>query len=221
MFPSYVPGAPETRRNWGGERHIFHFTSNDLWNWKFQQRVPLSSNYCIDATLIKMGDGKWRMWYKDEGHGSKTFSVETLDLMSWKSVEDPGVSKLYGEGPKTFRFRNYFWLIKDPNSGLDVYRSNNLETWSYQGKILEKPGTRNSDGTIGKHADVVVCGEQAYIIYFTHPFSEKAPAQNGISPFSNRHTVIQAAKLEVMDGKLICNRDNPFHIKLDPPVQKP
>lgn len=217
MFPSYVPGAADTHRNWGGERHIYHYTSKDLWNWKFEQRIPLSSNYCIDATLIKMADGKWRMWYKDEGHGSKTYSVESRDLKNWVSVEDPGVSKLYGEGPKTFRFKDHYWLIKDPNSGLDVYRSENLETWTYQGKILDKPGTRNSDGTIGKHADVVVCGEHAYIIYFTHPYSQKAPAQDGISPFSNRHTSLQAAELEVVDGKLVCDRDKPFHIKLTPP----
>ncbi|MCK4855866.1 MAG: glycosyl hydrolase, partial [Bacteroidales bacterium] len=67
LFPSYVPGAAETHRNWGGERHIFHYTSKDLWNWKFQERVPLSSDYCIDATLFRKPDGKWRMWYKDEG----------------------------------------------------------------------------------------------------------------------------------------------------------
>ena len=166
---------------------------------------------------FKKPDGKWRMWYKDEGNGSKTFAVESSDLENWKPVEDPGISKLYGEGPKTFRFKDHYWLIKDPNSGLDVYRSDDLETWTYQGKILDKPGTRNSDGTIGKHADVVVCGEKAYIIYFTHPYSEKAPAQNCISPFSNRHTALQAAELEVLDGKLFCDRDKPFRIRLDPP----
>ncbi len=217
LFPSYVPGAAETHRKWGGERYIFHYTSDDLWNWKFEQRIPLSSDYCIDATLICMPDKKWRMWYKDEGNGSKTLAVESTDLKIWKPVEDPGVSKLYGEGPKAFRFKGSYWLIKDPNSGLDVYRSDNLDSWIYQGKILDRPGTRNSDGTIGKHADVVVSGEKAYIIYFTHPFTERVPPVNGISPFSNRHTALQAAELEVADGKLICNRDKAFRINLLPP----
>lgn len=216
LFPSYIPGAPETHRRWGGERHIYHYTSKDLENWKFEQRVPLNSDFCIDATLIQMPDKKWRMWYKDEGHGSKTFAVESSDLKNWTAVEDPGVSKLYGEGPKAFRFKGYYWLIKDPNSGLDVYRSDNLDSWTYQGKILDKPGTRNSDGAIGKHADVVVCGDHAYIIYFTHPFKEGAPPQNGISPFSNRHTALQAAELEVVEGKLLCDRDKPFRINLKP-----
>ncbi len=214
LFPSYVPGAAETHRNWGGKRYIFHYTSEDLWNWNFRGRVPLSSDYCIDATLFRKPDGKWRMWYKDEGHDSRTLAVESRDLTTWTEVDDPGVSKLYGEGPKTFQFNGHYWLIKDPNSGLDVYRSSDLENWIYQGKILDQPGTRNSDGTIGKHADVVVCGDRAYIIYFTHPYSENAPERNGVSPLSNRHTSLQAAELEVVDGKLVCDRDKPFRIFL-------
>jgi hypothetical protein len=220
LFPSYVPGEPETHRNWGGERYIFHYTSEDLWNWKFQERVPLSSDFCIDATLFRKPDGKWRMWYKDEGHDSKTLAVESGDLKNWQPVTDPGVSKLYGEAPKTFWFKGHYWLIKDPNSGLDVYRSSDLESWTYQGKILDRPGTRNSDGTIGKHADVVVSGNRAYIIYFTHPYTEDAPEKNGIRPLSNRHTALQAAELEVMNGTLFCNRDKPFRMILLPPNDK-
>jgi hypothetical protein len=214
FFVSYIPGAASTHCNWGGERHILHYTSKDLWNWKFEKRIPLASDYCIDPTLFRRPDGAWRMWYKDEGHNSDTYAVESRDLKEWKPVEDPGVSKLYGEGPKTFRFSGFYWLIKDPNSGLDVYRSSDLDKWDYQGKILERPGKRNSDSTIGKHADVVVCGDRAFIIYFTHPYGETAPAINGISPLSNRHTAIQAAELEVRDGRLICDRDKEFRIRL-------
>jgi hypothetical protein len=164
-----------------------------------------------------MPDGKWRMWYKDEGQNSNTLAVESHDLITWNPVEDPGVSKLYGEGPKTFRFKGYYWLIKDPDSGLDVYRSSDLGSWDYQGKILDKPGTRNSDGTIGKHADVVVNGDRAYIIYFTHPYSEDAPERGGVFPLSNRHTALQAAEIEVVDGRLVCDRDKPFRMFLKPP----
>jgi predicted GH43/DUF377 family glycosyl hydrolase len=220
MFVSYVPGSANTHRDWGGERHILHYTSKDLWKWKFERRIPLSSDFCIDATLIKKPDGSWVMWYKDEGHGSKTLAVESRNLKDWKPVEDPGVSKLYGEGPKAFRFKGHYWLIKDPNSGLDVYRSANLDDWTYQGKILEKPGTRNSDGTIGKHADVVVCGDRAYIIYFTHPYTENAPERDGVLPYSNRHTAIQAAELKVVDGVLVCDRDKPFRLILSPPREE-
>jgi hypothetical protein len=217
LFVSYVPGAASTHRKWGGQRHILHYTSADLSRWAFERRVPLASDYCIDPTLIRRPDGAWRMWYKDEGHQSKTYAVESRDLKQWAPVPDPGISKLYGEGPKAFRFGGHYWLIKDPNCGLDVYRSDNLDAWTYQGKILDRPGTRNSDGTIGKHADVVVSGDRAYVIYFTHPYTEDAPERNGVSPLSNRHTALQAAELEVRDGRLVCDRDKPFRIRLTPP----
>lgn len=216
-FVSYVPGPASSHRNWGGQRHILHYTSMDLWRWDSVGRIPLASDFCIDPTLIRRPDGAWRMWYKDEGHDSKTYAVESRDLLDWKPVKDPGISKLYGEGPKAFQFQGSYWLIKDPNSGLDVYRSVDLENWAYQGKILDRPGRRNSDGTIGKHADVVVCGKRAFIIYFTHPYTEDAPERQGVSPLSNRHTALQAAELEVRDGKLVCDRDKPFRIRLTPP----
>jgi len=219
LFVSYVPGAAQTHRHWGGQRHILQYSSDDLWHWAFERRIPLASDYCIDPTLIRRPDGAWRMWYKDEGHKSQTYAVESRDLKNWAPVPDPGVSKLYGEGPKAFHFQGAYWLIKDPDSGLDVYRSDNLDNWTYQGKILDRPGTRNSDATIGKHADVIVCGDRAYIIYFTHPYTQDAPQRNGVWPLSNRHSAIQAAELEVRDGKLICDRNKAFRIQLTPPQE--
>lgn len=218
MFVSYVPGPAETHRQWGGERHILHYTSSDLWEWRFVDRVPLASDHCIDATLVRLPGGAWRMWYKDEAHGSDTYAVESRDLRTWQPVPDPGVSHLYGEGPKVFRFGDHYWLIKDPDSGLDVYRSDDLETWSYQGKILERPGRRNDDGSIGKHCDVVVCGGRAYIIYFTHPYGQDYPEVDGVMPLPARRSSVQAAELAVEDGVLLCDRDRPFRIRLTPPT---
>ncbi|MBN1418492.1 MAG: DUF4965 domain-containing protein [Planctomycetes bacterium] len=220
LFVSYVPGPAHTHRNWGGERHIFHYTSDDLWAWAFRARIPLSSNHCIDPTLFRRPDGAWRMWYKDEGRRSETLAVESRDLIEWKAVDDPGVSKLYGEGPKVFRFAGRYWLIKDPNRGLDVYRSDDLDAWTYQGKILERPGRRNDDATIGKHADVVVCGDRAFIIYFTHPDGQDFPLRDGAMPLAARRSSLQAAELEVRDGVLSCDRDARFRIRLTPPKEK-
>lgn len=217
LFVNYVPGAAADHRNWGGERHILHYSSDDLWHWKFERRIPLSSNYCIDPTLVRYRNGSWRMWYKDEGRHSQTLSVESRDLKEWKPAKDPGVSKLYGEGPKAFRFKDRYWLIKDPGNGLDAYRSDDLDNWTYQGKILDKPGRRNDDSAPGQHADVVVCGDHAYIIYFTHPCGQNFPLKNGIMPLAARRSSLQAAELDVRDGKLICDRDKPFRIRLTPP----
>ena len=177
--------------------------------------MPVSSDACIDPTLIRRPDGSWRMWYKDEGHSSDTFAVESRDLKEWKPVPDPGVSKLYGEGPKVFRFQDSYWLIKDPGKGLDVYRSADLESWTYQGKILDKPGRRNDDAAPGQHADVVVCGDRAYIIYFTHPYGQDFPLKNGIMPLAAQRSSLQAAELEVREGKLVCDRDKPFRLQLN------
>lgn len=215
LFVSYVPGAADTHRNWGGPRHILHYVSDDLWQWTFVQRVPVNSNFCIDPTVARRPDGSWRMWYKDEGHNSDTLAVESRDLKEWKPVPDPGVSKLYGEGPKVFRFQDSYWLIKDPGKGLDVYRSANLESWTYQGKILDRPGRRNDDAACGQHADVVVCEDRAYIIYFTHPYGQDFPLKNSIMPLAARRSALQAAELEVREGKLVCDRDKAFRIRLE------
>lgn len=217
LFVTYVPGEGDKHVGWDGTRFIYQYTSADLWNWKLEQKIPTGSDHCIDPSLCRMTNGAWRMWFKDEARGSNTGALESRDLTEWKPVKDPGVSKLYGEGPKAFQFKGSYWLIKDPNSGLDVYRSTDLENWTYQGKILEKPGKRNDDGTIGKHCDVVVCGERAFIIYFTHPDTQDFPGKNGILPYAARRSSIQAAELEVRHGRLICDRDQPFFINLTSP----
>ncbi len=215
LFVSYVPGDPDEKAHWGGERHILHYRSRDLWDWNPAGRVPLSSDHCIDPTLFRLPDGTWRMWFKDEAHGSDTLAVDSADLESWRPAPDPGVSKLSGEAPKVFRFKGSHWMLKDPNSGLDVYRSDDLENWVYQGKILREPGVRNDDGSIGKHPDVVVCGERAYVIYFTHPDGQDFPLKNGRMRMSAKRSSIQAAELEVVDGRLSCDRDKPFRIRLE------
>jgi hypothetical protein len=217
LFVSYVPGPAETHRAWGGERHILQYVSRDLEQWEFLQRVPMPSDYCIDPTLVRRRDGSWRMWVKDEGHGSRTACVDSADLRAWFPASDPGVSELYGEAPKAFELGGWHWLLKDPDRGLDVYRSDDLESWTYQGRILDRPGRRNGDGAIGKHAEVVVGGGRATIVYFTHPYGQDFPWRDGVMPLAARVSAIQAAELEVVDGRLVCERDRPFLIRLEPP----
>jgi len=217
LFVTYVPGDGDKHIGWDGNRYIFQYTSKDLWTWTFMQKIPTASDRCIDPSLCQRPDGSWRMWYKDEGHRSETLALDSRDLKEWRSVADPGVSRLYGEGPKVFQFGGSYWMIKDPNSGLDVYRSADLDRWTYQGKILNKPGRRNDDATIGKHADVVVSGNRAYIIYFTHPDGQDFPAKDGVMPLASRRSSLQAAELEVRNGELFCDRDKPFRIQLLPP----
>jgi sucrose-6-phosphate hydrolase SacC (GH32 family) len=216
LFVSYVPGPASTHRDFSGQRHILHYSSDDLSKWKFEQRVPLSSDFCIDPTLCRRPDGTWWMWYKDEAHEDQTRVVGSRDLHTWKAIPEPGVSRLYGEGPKVFRYKGFYWMIKDPNNGLDVYRSADLEKWKYQGKILDKPGWRNDDASVGKHCDVVVCGDRAYIFYLVEPGMKDVPPRQGIQPLPGRRSAIQAAQLEMKDGQLTCDRDKLLRIRLAP-----
>ena len=83
--------------------------------------------------------------------------------------------------------------------------------------ILDQPGSREDDGGIGLHADVVVQGDEAYIFYFTHPGRNGALNQEGQEQrYESRRSSIQAAKLEVENGVLVCRRDEPFELKLLP-----
>ena len=179
--------------------------------------MPVSSDYCIDPTLCRRPDGEWWMWFKDQQHDSETRVVGSRDLRHWRAVPAPGVSKLYGEGPKVFKYRDHYWMIKDPNRGLDVYRSENLQDWTYQGKIPDKPGWRNDDASVGKHCDVVVCGDRAYIIYLVEPGMRDVPPREGVQPLVGRRSALQAAEIEVKDGKLVCDRNKLFRIRLTPP----
>lgn len=214
IFVTCVPGSAESHRDWGGERLILHYTSPDLAAWSYIGPLPLTSRHCIDATLCRTPAGRWRLWYKDEARNSDTLAIESDDLLSWTPVSDPGVSKLYGEGPKVFSWGGSYWMIKDPDSGLDVYRSEDLESWAYQGKILDQPGRRLDDGTVGKHCDVVVAGERAFVIYFTHPYGQDFEEREGLMRLPAKVSAVQAAELELVEGRLICDRDKPFRLLL-------
>ena len=77
MYISYVRGIPN---DWNCERHILHYTSNNLWDWNFRGIIPLSSDRVIDACVFEVTPGKYKMWYKDEVNNSYTYSAESNDL---------------------------------------------------------------------------------------------------------------------------------------------
>jgi hypothetical protein len=74
MFVAYVRGVPS---DWSGDRHIVHYTSRDLVQWKFESVVPLSSERVIDAFVYAKPTCGWRMWYKDEAHGSHIYAADS------------------------------------------------------------------------------------------------------------------------------------------------
>jgi len=215
MFVVYIKGV---RNHWGGNMHIVHFTSKDLWDWKYDQSLQLSSDRVIDATIFKKPDGKFRLWYKDESRGSVTMMSESADLKNWETSKAPAIGGKAHEGPKVFRFRNYYWMLTDEWQGMRIYRSTDLEKWEKQGLILDKPGNREDDKPSGAHGDVVVVSDKAYVFYFTHPGRNNhhtiKPDPDGQLFYKNHRTTIQVAPLEFIDGTLQANRDKPFDFYL-------
>ncbi|MFX3633850.1 MAG: family 43 glycosylhydrolase [Candidatus Pristimantibacillus sp.] len=213
MYVSYIQGVPD---DWPGhKREIVHYTSIDLLNWSFIGNIPLSSDRVIDACIYQLEDGRFRMWYKDEANGSLTYAADSEDLYSWQ-VTGPVITGKAHEGPNVFQFKGAYWMIVDEWRGQGVYRSDDLASWERNGLILDQPGAREDDGTIGLHADVVVQDDQAYIFYFTHPDRRGALNQENEQSYAMRRSSLQVAKLDVKDGILVCDRDEPFELELKP-----
>jgi len=209
MFVSYVRGVPA---DWSGDRHVIHYTSRNLRDWTYVSIVPLSSENVIDAFVYPVPAGGWRMWYKDEAHGSHIYAADSEDLDLW-AVKGPVIADKPQEGPAVFHWRGAYWLLVDRWKGMAVLRSDDLERWIEQpGTILGVPGTRTDDADLGRHGEVIVQGDEAFLFYFTHPFGPK----EHIAPGKHR-SALQVARLEMEEGRLVCDRNRPFTMALRPP----
>lgn len=214
MYVSYISGVPH---DWPGhKRRILHYTSPDLLQWTFQSKLELSSDRVIDACVHRLPDGRFRMWYKDEANGSFTCAADSANLYDWRVI-GPVITERAHEGPNVFHFKGCYWMIVDEWRGQGVFRSDDLDSWQRNGLILDRPGTRPDDGKIGLHGDVVVQGDDAYIFYFTHPERNEGDGQTGQHPtYATRRSSIQVARLDVVDGTLVCDRDREFELSLGP-----
>ena len=210
MFVSYITGVPDA---WVGDRHILHYTSDDLWHWAYQGRAELPSDRVIDACVHPV-EGGWRMWYKDEADESHTHYADSPDLAHWthrgRATEDQAQ-----EGPNVFRLGGRGWLIADIWDGQAVYDSEDMEHWRRRGAIMAGAGTRPEDGNRAHHADVLpVDDEHAYLFYFVHPGQKQYEYDAGIGDYLKRRSSVQVAELRVVDGMLTSVRDEPFEFDL-------
>jgi len=209
MYLTYVPGIfPD----WRHPRWIVHLTSEDGIRWEFQSRLSLASQKVLDACVIRMPGGDWRMWYNNEADGKSMYYADSPDLYTWT---DKGKMQGFGrgEGAKVFWWKDRYWMIADEWQGLAVYSSGDLENWNRQpGNILREPGTGEDDQVRGGHCDVVVSGDRAFIFYFTHPGRREEVPDSEI--IEKRRSSIQVAELFYRDGRINCNRDQPVRINL-------
>ncbi len=214
MHHMYLTVVPGIFKDWNHPRSIAHLTSKDLRNWRYESVLKLATDKVIDACVVQLPDGRWRMWYNNERDGKSIYYAESKDLYTWvdksKSVGDRS-----GEGPKVFRWHDAWWMITDIWQGLAVYRSGDALQWVRQtsGDLLKEPGTGPDDGTFGHHVDVVVQADRAFIFYFTHP-GQSPSERSGVS--DTRRSTLHVAELTHENGKLAVDRNAPVRIQLDP-----
>lgn len=209
MYLTYVPG---TFKDWNHPRVIVHLTSMDLRKWKYESTLKLVNEKVIDASVFQLPDGTWRLWYNNERDGKSIWYADSKDLYNW---EDKGKAiAARGEGPKTFKWQEKYFMIVDAWKGMEVYSSDDLLKWTKQAnRILEEPGKGKDDQAIGGHCDVVVNDGRAFAYYFTHPGRRKdKPASKG--SFDDKRSVIQVAELKYVNGEIVCDRDEPLVFKL-------
>jgi predicted GH43/DUF377 family glycosyl hydrolase len=152
------------------------------------------------------------MWYNNEKDGKSIWYAESTDLYHWT---DKGKSiATRGEGPKVFYWQQKYFMIVDAWKGMEIFASDDLLHWKKQtNRILENPGKGKDDQAIGGHCDVLVNKDRAFVFYFTHPGRAKAnPAARG--SFDDKRSVIQLAELKLVNGEIICDRDEEVNINL-------
>lgn len=208
MYVSYIVGI---QSNWRGNSSILHYTSPDLFNWKKEGKIEVGSDKIIDACLFKLPNGNYRMWYKDKKDGAHTYYADSEDLYNWQYKGQATFDNAQ-EGPNVFEFGNKYWLIADEWNGLAVYYSDDLTVFTRQDgeRLLTGNGTRKKDTGIGRHADVIVNGGRAYIVYFVHYNDDGRIEDKENHP----PTVVHIAELKIKDGKLVCDRNEEIDIEL-------
>lgn len=98
MYMSYIKGVPN---DWDYPRQIVHYSADNMWEWKFESCLDLSSNRVIDACTYEIAPGVYKMWYKDECDNSFSYSAISNDLFNWK-VLGPEIVDCSHEGPNVF-----------------------------------------------------------------------------------------------------------------------
>jgi len=211
MYLTYVPGI---FNDWNHPRNIIHLTSKDLLNWKYESTLKLANDKVIDASILHLPDGTWRLWYNNERDGKSIYYADSKDLYDWQDKGKAVAAR--GEGPKIFKWQDTYWMIIDAWKGFEVYHSDDLLNWKKQSsRLLEEGGTGKDDGVMGNHCDVVVNNDKAYIFYFTHPGRTKInPARP--NSFEAKRSVIQVVELKYNSGELSCDRNQPTFINLKP-----
>jgi hypothetical protein len=202
MFLSVVPGI---FTDWNHPREIVHLTSTDGVKWDAVGPVDLKSDRVIDACVIQLPGGTWRLWYKDERRPKSLTFADSPDLYRWE-VKGNAVTEHNGEGPKVFHWKGKYWLVADIWAGQGVWCSDDCQNWKLQEQRL-----------LGSHGDVVVSGDRAWWFHFGGPRSRGAAAADRPGVARGRTTAINVIELSVVNNQLVGgDPDQPTYINLLP-----
>lgn len=201
MFLTWIE---RVRRDWTGRASIVQFESSDLDTWTRLGEVDLGSDRVIDAAVALCGDGRYRLWYKDERRESTTWAAvsdDPADPSSWR-VEGLAIGGRPHEGPKVFRLGGWYWMIVDEWRGQQLYRSADaVGGWEPCGLLLT--GTPDGADIAARHADVVpLDAERALLVYFTHPGWDGTELGDMPAAFAQRRSHVRAAVLRVVGDAL-------------------
>lgn len=131
--------------------------------------------------------------------------VESDDLYNWNNPK--AVIEGFGhEGPNVFYWKNRYFMIADRWSGQCVFTSKDCENRTRLDDILSESGEDTDDAGNGFHADVLVMGDEAYIIYFTHPGRKAGET----APYELQRSAIQMRRLSYDGKNVVCDRNEKF-----------
>ena len=128
MYLTYVPGIFDT---WQHPRDIVHLTSKDGINWATQSVLKLAVQKVIDACIIQLPNGTWRLWYNNEVDNKAIYYAESADLYNWTDKGKVDINTV-GEGPNVIFWHNKYYMIVDEWKGLSVFRSDDALNWVKQ-----------------------------------------------------------------------------------------
>lgn len=210
MFLSIEPGIDV---KWGIPGFIAHLTSTNLKDWKYERRLTELGVSILDADVLKMPDGEWRLYYKASDGGSHINCSKSRDLYNWSAPET--AVRISGEGPCAFQWKGYYWLLVDTWNGQTVHRSTDANTWEKQpGDPLLSYGSGNGIDDIPNalHANVFTIGDRLYLVYFTHP--GRVGENRGKDTYEQRRTSIQIVELKMDAGAwLTANRNEGTYMR--------
>lgn len=207
MFVTYKEDATPP---WGTGGCIVHYTAplSDVVNgWK-RVDVVIDEDRCLDASVIQLPSGLYRMYYVGGTEYMKNNKkmiryAESRDLYSWKMkgevLGDVNNFELhafpYQEAVYVFLYKKRFYMLTDPHVGLANYSSEDGITWKYHGLIL-KAGTseRTLDWSQGRHPSVYVNKEnEAFIFYHVEPYRDGKEAN--LLEKHQRYAFLQMARI--------------------------